>query len=329
MTSSDSQSEQKDSGDDIPTEPLNTTQEPTTKIKSNLTSKFLCISKYSNDTTSVITIGSTPLGWDFFLQMSIPLSLFCYIIFVVNILATRIFSEKERLIIRVVFNFFAGMSLFCYLRTTFTSPGYLPPEWKLDEYRHKSAVVDFPLTPQEHFHAKHRPRPPRSRYSKKYHVVALKADHICYIVGNMIGFRNYKFFLLVLFYFDLSSILSTIILSFAIIKSENTFDRISAYVAISICCFFFIFLTRLILRHTRFVFKNLTTIENYHEKKDKGTRKETPNIYDLGKWKNTQQVFGKNPLFWCLPVRYGIKGDGYTFKTNTSEPNDDIELDEL
>jgi hypothetical protein len=60
------------------------------------------------------------------------------------------------------------------------------------------------------------------------------------------------------------------------------------------------------------IFNNQTTIESFE--KHKGG---SPLPYNLGKRRNWEQVFGKRPLLWFVPVANSV-GDGLAFERNDS-----------
>ena len=60
---------------------------------------------------------------------------------------------------------------------------------------------------------------------------------------------------------------------------------------------------------------NYTTIE-FLEKRGCNPPPDHVNRYDLGFFRNVQAVMGTVPLFWLLPVRWTVRGDGLSFPTN-------------
>ncbi|KAJ3449196.1 palmitoyltransferase zdhhc2 [Anaeramoeba flamelloides] len=175
-------------------------------------------------------------------------------------------------------------------------------------------ISTYPFDKKQHRLNKFRPRPPRSKYIKRFHGIVLKADHICPWVGNAVGFRNYKFFFLVLVYALLVCLYTLASLSPIVAKGvwiQNTFLRIHAICA-SIVCGTFLFSTSILLiSHISFISKNMTTIENYQYWKDP----DLVNVYNIGKKQNWIQVFGENKLLWLIPI-FTTPGDGYNFPTN-------------
>ena len=66
------------------------------------------------------------------------------------------------------------------------------------------------------------------------------------------------------------------------------------------------------MSHQRLLLQNRTGIEFYENDKD------ASNPYDVGMFRNVQSVMGSNPLFWLLPLRVGVVGDGLSFVRNES-----------
>lgn len=75
--------------------------------------------------------------------------------------------------------------------------------------------------------------------------------------------------------------------------------------------------------HVSLVLRNYTTIEHMEETRFKGDQrayitaqspKDKFNIFDLGYKKNWEQVMGKRPIEWFLPIQSAIHGDGLYFE---------------
>merc|ERR1712151_449535 len=164
-------------------------------------------------------------------------------------------------------------------------------------------------------------KPDRAHYDSMTKGLVLKMDHYCPWVSNCIGYSNYKFFILFLFY--------AILYCFTIIgialkpflacwsyksKSDEFSDEmdqlvnegnfklqtilvslVSSVFSISITCLFFF--------HCYLVSKNRSTIEVYGDPilKNVGARK---NLFDVGLIANWRQVFGNNIFTALLPVVY-------------------------
>ncbi|KAJ3431220.1 s-acyltransferase [Anaeramoeba flamelloides] len=195
--------------------------------------------------------------------------------------------------------------------------GFSPEDFKL---------TDFPLTTNEHKIAKRRPHPPRAKYISRYHGIVLRADHVCPWVCNAVGFRNYKYFFLVLLYcvigaFFVSITLSPIAINGSLIKDPGL--KIHSTIALIINSLFCISTFSLLFTHINLIFQNMTTIEHY----EYNEAPELVNVYDLGKKQNWIQIFGNNKLLWFIPI-YTTPGDGYSFPLNTQN-NRDLEMNHI
>ena len=98
-------------------------------------------------------------------------------------------------------------------------------------------------------------------------------DHHCKFLNNCIGYRNYKYFIVFLFYASVSLIflLVTMIEGFSFYFHEYTWESINCklFVAGYIYIFsIFIGVIDLYIYHLSVIFKGVTTIENKENKKD-------------------------------------------------------------
>jgi len=142
-------------------------------------------------------------------------------------------------------------------------------------------------------------------------------DHHCIFTNNCVGFYNYKYYMVFLFWsfvtlvFLLTTQISTV---FEILqKEERTWSDIWAVIVYLWSGLMFFSIGGLALFHMGICRKNMTTLEW----REKGSiNPDYVNIYDVGVEKNLNQVFGPNLLLWVIPTRKGIPGDGLTFPTN-------------
>lgn len=161
----------------------------------------------------------------------------------------------------------------------------------------------------------------RAHHCRQCGKCVLKMDHHCPWLGTCIGFRNYKYFLLL----QLHGLISTTIVFFTLIEAlinhnmnENTNLLTLILLLFGWVCDggLFAFLLWLFCINWRLMFRGETVIEN--SDKQRFPSNNTPNIYDLGPYKNFTSVFGTNPLIWFLPILPNYKGEGVVYEINDS-----------
>lgn len=155
----------------------------------------------------------------------------------------------------------------------------------------------------------------RSHHCKFCGKCVLKMDHHCPWLANCIGFRNYKFYLLIQFYGLITSVIiastywEVIVNDF--INQTSNYVESWLYMFIYLCNFgMLIFLLYLIIVNYKLVLSNTTYIENNERQR---SLNKNANIYDLGIYRNICSVFGANPLLWLLPFGENTKGEGIVF----------------
>eukprot|EP00297_Palpitomonas_bilix_P012418 CAMPEP_0113911418 /NCGR_PEP_ID=MMETSP0780_2-20120614/28199_1 /TAXON_ID=652834 /ORGANISM="Palpitomonas bilix" /LENGTH=311 /DNA_ID=CAMNT_0000907941 /DNA_START=300 /DNA_END=1233 /DNA_ORIENTATION=- /assembly_acc=CAM_ASM_000599 len=148
-------------------------------------------------------------------------------------------------------------------------------------------------------------KPNRAHHCSMCGECVLKMDHHCPWVGNCIGFFNYKYFVLFLFYVfigewwglftsynHLHQCLTNVFSCVSFMLLINAIFSVSMAIAISGLGGFHLYLT----------FSNKTTIESGGS---------GVSMYSLGSLrKNLESVLGSEPWLWFLPTRVGNNGDG-------------------
>lgn len=176
-------------------------------------------------------------------------------------------------------------------------------------------------------------KPERCHHCSLCQKCILRMDHHCPWVNNCVGFRNYKFFFLFLLYstITLGFVIGTTISRLAVIKSVCYRSGIVYIVNISMDGLFFLSAFGLFMYHSHLIITNKTTLESteYGVERRKsifasqGFSEELiddNNLYDIGKFANVQQVLGKNPLTWFIPI-FTSQGDGISYPKRISVPH--------
>jgi len=242
------------------------------------------------------------------------------------------------LLVLLLLTFIVVVQLISYFRCVFTSPGIVPDTFGQGLDAYEGLVEDGSQENDLASQCIQRKRDGSLRYCTKCRVFkpdrthhcevlnkcVLKMDHFCPWMANTIGFFNYKYFVLFLFYSWVYTIFCPIAYSYPAIliltgsqsiaapASNVTLPEMDFGLKMSsiICCgvalLFFLMLCYFGGFHFFLVFNNKTTIEQMEKRKGSA-------MFNLGKRKNFESVMGTKRLFWFLPTYRTVEGNGLTY----------------
>eukprot|EP00005_Dracoamoeba_jomungandri_P006982 CAMPEP_0174271958 /NCGR_PEP_ID=MMETSP0439-20130205/49581_1 /TAXON_ID=0 /ORGANISM="Stereomyxa ramosa, Strain Chinc5" /LENGTH=271 /DNA_ID=CAMNT_0015362255 /DNA_START=74 /DNA_END=889 /DNA_ORIENTATION=+ len=192
-------------------------------------------------------------------------------------------------------------------------------------------------------------KPPRSHHCRECNACTLKMDHHCPWVGNCVGLKNQKYFVVFLIYASVGLLYAVVIYLWRLIQIFTTYTifvrrrgghRVededmgsgedvptvqiillvtNLLIMIPICLSLFCLMSY----QLGLVFENLTTIEEYenHVMKRKAERNgdKWKWYYDLGWRENTIQVLGDKIYMWFLPVPHVSAPNGLSYLTHDKQ----------
>ena len=216
-----------------------------------------------------------------------------------------------------------------HLKAMMTDPGLIPdtPAWKdngdsgseIGEDITKNLIEKGKTGEIRACNRCNKKKPDRTHHCRQCDRCNLKMDHHCNWIANCVGYHNYKFFFLMVFYgsIALGLFIATFWECVVVVLNDSTSS--------TSLCFFVVLVYSLIIMlgiavigfcsfHIWLISNNYTTIE-YCEKK----RKDVPGYEKspfafASTYKNFQEALGPNPLYWWLPTSYRDNSGGLYFK---------------
>jgi hypothetical protein len=217
--------------------------------------------------------------------------------------------------------------LVSHFRAMFTDPGSIPASapWEVPSDGSSESGSDKRMAEKSKRgltrscnHCKKK-KPDRTHHCRQCNRCNLKMDHHCNWIANCVGYYNYKFFFLIVFYGSIA--LGLFIGTFwecvvvTLNDDENsTFHCFFIVVSYSLISLLGFAVIGFCIFHIWLIYNNFTTIE-YCEKK----RKNAPG-YDSSPfaadtvYENFKESLGKNPLFWLIPLNYREEGGGLYYR---------------
>ncbi|CAH8536334.1 unnamed protein product [Heterobilharzia americana] len=169
-------------------------------------------------------------------------------------------------------------------------------------------------------------KPDRTHHCSSCMRCVPKMDHHCPWINNCVGYHNYKYFSLFVFYGFIYCILclSTALPYFlkyvkvhhANDSDKHTWSLFSAFMVSLLSAVFALALSILLLFHMYLLFKNKSTLEHFRRPNFRDKHSYTRG-FDLGWKENFLEVFGDKIMRWPFPV-FSSKGDGVSFRIEQS-----------
>jgi len=241
----------------------------------------------------------------------------------------------------VVFNVVTILVITCYFKSMLQHPGTIPDNtaaeegeltWEYAPQDGRAATKDAaPLDPtlQEQKERKrlgdrrnckwcNKYKPDRCHHCRVCRMCILKMDHHCPWIYNCVGFKNFKYFFLLVLYAAIDSNIITWTMWGTVRQVTNDAGAPFLWMFFvlfgeSLAALMAFLLTSFLAFHIHLMLRAMTTIE-FCEKSRR------PNfdtdVYSRGLLGNIKAVLGDNPLFWFVPI-CPPSGNGMTFTTDT------------
>jgi len=290
-----------------------------------------------------------------FLASTMTILYVCYVFFHLFPLLQRDVALNRRdeamrtrgIIQLVVFHIITALMWICYARSILEHPGDVPdndPLWAYtgDGRADVNALSNMNLQElkksgdRRHCKWCGKYKPDRCHHCRVCRMCILKMDHHCPWIYNCVGFKNYKYFFLLLFYgvCDLHMIAWT--MSESVVRSWDASTPFATMFFVlfgeTLSVFLGCLITPFFIFHIWLMLKAMTTIEFCEKKMPKGGKEKKAeaedayggSLYDNGPFSNMKACLGPNPLTWMIPVTPPI-GDGLHYVTQETRLTKDME----
>ncbi|PNF38377.1 hypothetical protein B7P43_G07262, partial [Cryptotermes secundus] len=274
--------------------------------------------------------------------ITLAFKIWVYYAYVYHLCFRTVTDDVERVLYLIGYHILFAFLMWAYCRTIFTETGRVPMKFKLpravlqkleesDTAESEREILerfaeDLPITNRtmtgsirycekcEHL------KPDRAHHCSSCGECVLKMDHHCALLNTCVSFTNYKFFLLLLVYSLLYYLFIVLTTMLPLIEYFHSGGRgISCLHVISlffIAVIFALAVSCLFGFHCRILLKNRTTLEALRSPIFlSGDDKDG---FNLGKYRNFQEVFGETKMTWFLPIFTSL-GDGSSFAVRAQD----------
>jgi len=163
-------------------------------------------------------------------------------------------------------------------------------------------------------------KPDRTHHCRECNFCVLRLDHHCPWVYNCVGYRNHKYFVLVLFYATAELLVVITMLAHTLTVNAASHRSLSYFIiglhGVLTAALLLLLVGGFLCFHLWLMFLAMTTLE-FCEKACKNPRYDRKR-YHQGLYNNVCAVLGPNPLLWLLPLSLP-NGDGISWHPHQQE----------
>jgi len=246
-------------------------------------------------------------------------------------------DSRDRIIAEaIIFNIITLLMVVSYVQCIVTHPGTIPeasvdPNWEYLPSEAQSGLEQQLMETKQSGDRRHckwcaKYKPDRCHHCRVCQTCILKMDHHCPWIYNCVGFKNHKYFFLLLVYsaaachFIVWTMLDTVMQS---IDSMDVFSTMFCLLfGETLASFIGIMASGFLCFHIWLMLKAMTTIE-FCEKSTRNAAGWARSPYDRGVGGNLRAVLGDNILLWLLPLS-PPRGDGLYYVEEQTPLNRDV-----